>query len=426
MSPLVRQLVGSSAQFVLPAKLSPKAQRDVLIRSGREIQVDQVFAIPDLMELSVEERLRLVEAAENVTVRCDTDDPGEIAGPWSESVTEARVDRYGELRRASNGRWMRLREAGDLQVDEVFYATAGRTINAHLRFESTLEGDDVNAFRAMFAGAPLVCEIPEGSALELEHVLDAYDRVIKLAAEFVRVVDEGIREDDANIFRFPISMSDDGIFFLPDVDSESGATAAAILLAASPEAHSDAQRLYEQLGDAPLKELTEIVDRFCQSWWKSSWLNESDGTKLKNLWWELTRLARQQEALKGYELERASWINVYGSQQLGRAAARKYRHDGIYRDERVAAELPGFIASLGRKPTIRDLINPSADALELEDQVLSRARQLGISDDHVRLVWADPNNNMPAGEYLQIQRYLGRHTVWRPVDPDTGVEDIPF
>jgi hypothetical protein len=423
VSPLVRELSGSSAQFALPAKLSPKAQRDVLIRSGKEIEVDQVFAIPNLMELSVEERLRLVEVAENVTVDCDVDDPAEIQGPWSESVITARVDRYGELRLGNKGRWLRVRESGDLQVDEVFYATPNHTINAQLRFESTLGDDDVAAFRAMLGGAPLVTEIPEGSALAVEHVLGAYERAIRLADGFIQVVDEGVHAADV-FFLLPISKMDEGIVFLPDPDSE--AMAAAILLEASPEAHAAAERLYEHLQAASPKELIPLADRFCGNWWKSPWVDKDDATKLKNLSWELWNLAQQQARLKKYELDRAAWINVSGSQQLRRAAVREYRHDGIYRDERLAAELPGFVANVGRKPNIRDLINPSADALELEDQVLAQARLLSIADDQVRLVWLDPDNDMPAGEYLRIQRYLGRHTVWRPVDPDSEADDFPF
>lgn len=74
--------------------------------------------------------------------------------PWSESVIKARVDRYGELRLGNKGRWLRVRDSGDLQVDEVFYATPNHTINAQLRFESTLGDDDVMAFRAMLGGSP--------------------------------------------------------------------------------------------------------------------------------------------------------------------------------------------------------------------------------------------------------------------------------
>lgn len=44
-------------------------------------------------------------------------------------------------------------------------------------------------------------------------------------------------------FCCPLSKMDEGIVFLPDLDSELGAMAAAILLEASPEAHADAERL---------------------------------------------------------------------------------------------------------------------------------------------------------------------------------------
>jgi hypothetical protein len=319
---------------------------------------------------------------------------------------------------------LRIRDAGDIYIDDVFYATPGRTINAALQFEGMLDGEGIAAFRAMLAGAPLVTAV-EDCGLDLAHILRAYERAIELADRFVEVVDAGVSEDD-NIFRLHLEKTDAGVFFFPDLEAEPAASAAAILKAASPAAYSAAERLCERLKGTSGKELAEAVNQICRNWWKPPWVDDSDGDKLSALSWSLDHLARKQDALKRYEGERASWIALSGSQQLKRAAARKYRHDGIYRDERLAAELPGFAASLGRKPTIRDLINPSAEALEAEDELLTLARRLGITDKQVRLVWADPDNDMPAGEYLQIKDYLGRHTVWRAVDPERQLDEIPF
>jgi hypothetical protein len=114
---------------------------------------------------------------------------------------------------------------------------------------------------------------------------------------------------------------------------------------------------------------------------------------------------------------------------LKRAALRGYRHDGVYRDERLTVELPDFVGSLGRKPTIRALVNPSAQALELEAQVLARAEALGIREEQVRLVYAQPgqDSDWSDGEFVQIERYLGRHTVWQSVSTEkTADDDIRF
>ena len=52
----------------------------------------------------------------------------------------------------------------------------------------------------------------------------------------------------------------------------------------------------------------------------------------------------------------------------------------------------------------------------------------------VRLVWmkADPdlqmNHELQDGEYVEIEGYLGRHKVYKPVDedPDYSDSDMPF
>jgi hypothetical protein len=427
-----RQLSGSPAQYVLPTKLSPIVQRELLIQSGREVEVDQLFAVPDLMALSVDDRRRLVEVTENSTVDCHEADPNEIEGPWSLSVTQAWVVRYGELWRGGNKpHWMRSPEPGSARVDEIFFATPGRTTSARAHFEAMLNPDDTVAFRAMLAGAPLVTEAPEGAEIALEHVLDAYEHALRLARAFIQVLDDGVSaasgtEGIDDILFSPISEIDGGIVFEPNLDNEREASAAAILRNASPEAYANAKAVCDQLRAVPTKALSPVVDRMCTHWWQSPWVEKNDAAKFDDLSWGLVNLAKQQAASVHYESERSGWIAVKGSKQLKRAAAREYMHDGIYRDERLALELAGFVSDVGRKPTIRNLVNPSAEALELEDQTLAQARRLGITDDQVRLVWLDPDNGMPAGEYLRIERYLGRHTVWRAVDPESEGNDIPL
>jgi hypothetical protein len=59
---------------------------------------------------------------------------------------------------------------------------------------------------------------------------------------------------------------------------------------------------------------------------------------------------------------------------------------------------------------------------------LARAEGLGITDDQVRLVYAQPgqDSDWADGEYVQIEGYLGRHTGWQSVSGAKSDDDIPF
>jgi hypothetical protein len=102
---------------------------------------------------------------------------------------------------------------------------------------------------------------------------------------------------------------------------------------------------------------------------------------------ELSRRRQKAEADLAYQKERERWIAQYGSERLKLAAARAYRHDGTYRDERLSHELPGFVGSLGKKPEIREMINPTADALKVETEVLERIDSGKLGELDARLVW---------------------------------------
>jgi hypothetical protein len=91
-------------------------------------------------------------------------------------------------------------------------------------------------------------------------------------------------------------------------------------------------------------------------------------------------------AAHAYEQGREAWIDEHGSDRLKRAVERGYKHDGICRDERMATELPGFI-SFAKKRNVREIMNPSEEALEIEREVLELVERNGMTDVSVRLVW---------------------------------------
>lgn len=111
-----------------------------------------------------------------------------------------------------------------------------------------------------------------------------------------------------------------------------------------------------------------------------------------------------------YEAARAAWIEKHGSRRLKLAAERGYMHDGIYRDERLAAELPDCTHLV--KPNIKTIVNPSEEALDLEDDFHGR----GFPD--ARLVYIADSEDGRSGEAVQIKDVFGKFTVYSLVSEE--------
>lgn len=122
-----------------------------------------------------------------------------------------------------------------------------------------------------------------------------------------------------------------------------------------------------------------------------------------------------------YEKNRSEWITSYGSNRLQRAVARGYKYDGIYLDERMAVEVPGFIRSIG-KSKVGEAINPTAEALDLEERIIQGGGSGTVRLVRLRVGWV-PDRNLPDGEYVQITGYLGRHAIYRSVAGWDGTRD---
>jgi hypothetical protein len=430
------ELEGRHVSFVLPVTLSPDARRDVLLHTGVEPTAEQIFIVDNLTDLAPELRARMVDTWEKVNVHVDEEELYTPDGsPWTR-INGARNDGYLWLQRNTQDRWTRYPPDTDgeaLDVDDVFYATPGRTIGAIEQLRATLDVGQAGVLAAMLAGAPLVDDLGEDHTLRAEHILDSYERALDFAQQLIDVVDAGIHAQDA---WDAYEITDDAVFLYPDLRGEQPNRPAAIVKRADPEAYAHARELLAQLDPVPAAIVTEKIDRVCFHWWSTRYAGASDKRKVEALLkMAITNALNdvrveqvKRAAAERYEQCRARWIAKHGSQRLKRAAARGYRHDGIYRDERLNAELADFVGSLGRKPTIRELINPSEHALELEARALARAEALGIGDDKVRLVFAQPgqDSKWADGEFVQIEGYLGRHTVWQSVSGERSDDDIPF
>lgn len=429
------EIEGRHVSFVLPVTLSPFARRGVLLSTGVEPTAEQIFVVNNLTDLPQGLRARVVDAWEKVNVHVDEEERFLSDCESHLEMSGARNDGYLWLQRNATQRWTRYLPGSDgdsIDVDDVFYATPGRTVGAVEHLRATLEPDQDAVLDAMLAGAPLVDELGEGDVLRVEDVLDAYERALDLAQRLIDLVDAGTRD---SWLHSAFEITDDALFLHPDLKQNPPNRPAAILKQASPQAYAQARELLDQLGPVPAPTVVEKIDRVCFHWW-SAYADALDERKVR----DLVRMAvtnalndvhveqAKREAAERYEQCRANWIAKHGSQRLKRAAARDYRHDGIYRDERLEVELTDFIGWLGRKPAIRELVNPSERALELEAQALARAEALGVPEDKVRLVFAQPgqDSDWGDGEFVQIEGYLGRHTVWRSVSGARSDDDIPF
>jgi len=431
-------LEGHPVNFVLPVTLSRALRRDVLLRTGIEPTAAQIYVVEEFTNMSPELRTKLVGTWEKINVHVDVVERHLPDGEPYEHLTAARTDGYLWLHRNAHDRWTRYLPGTDgdaIDIDDVFYATPGLTIDALSHFRLTLDEGEAEALDAMLAGAPLIATVGPNNTLPLDAVLDAYERALLLAQRLIDHVDAGIRDTSADFWRNSFEITDDCIFLNPDAQQDPPNRSAAILRQASPKAFAQACDLLEQIGPVAAVTVAEKIDRVCFHWW-SHYADEPDETKVETLLkMAVTNMLNDERVeqasraeVERYERCRANWISKHGSQRLKRAAARGYRHDGIYRDERLALELPEFVGSLGRKPTIRELVNPSEPALELEAQVLARAEALGISEDNVRLVFAQPGHDSEwdDGEFVQIEGYLGKHSVWQSVSGERSDGDIPF
>jgi hypothetical protein len=430
---------GQYVSFVLPVTLSPAASRSVLLSTGVEPTAEQIFVVNDFTNLPTELRTRVVDAWEKINVHVDEEERFEPDGEPYVHMNGARNDGYLSLQRNATDGWTRYLPgaSGDaIDVYDMFYATPDRTVGAVEYLRATLAPDQEGVLDAMLAGAPLVKELKADNELRVEDVLAAYESAFDVAQRLIDLVDSGTR-DEIGWIPQAFTITDDAIFLRPDIRQDPPNRPAAIVKQASPQAYMRARKLLEPLNPVAAT-VEEKIDRVCRHWWSAGYVDTPDERKVQDLLEMAVSNAlsdirvedAKQEAVRRYEQCRASWIAKHGSQRLKRAAARGYRHDGIYRDERLELELPDFVGSLGRKPTIRELVNPSERALERESQVLALAEAIGIPDDKVRLVFAQPgqDSDWADGEFVQIEGYLGRHTVWQSVSREHsgGDEDIPF
>lgn len=435
-------LRGETLSFQLPVSLSKEAQRKVLLATGVKPEPRQIFWIENLLKVEDPQlRERLVDLADKIEVR--TYGPGENLPDFQEA-TEVTTLLYHVLafhrsldKRGGWGVWSD--EGHTIELSHVWLPGEGRTRTV---LGAMAERHDRDEVWALAAGHPLVKEMA-GTELTLSEVLDAYERAVELADEICRIAYAEHRGLGERLWMHGIGFDDEMILLS---HRREPVDPIGFRRESDPETFAKALTLVNEMAELPILEAEYFVYRSCsfaESAIMGPWdpptdaeifqkclVPSAEGARLQDL-----GNRTEREAKEAYETERERWISEHGSNRLKLAAQRGYRHDGLYRDERLAAELPGFIGFIGQRSEAKEVINPSEEALKLETETQQRVSELGL-DVLVRLVFVKADvelamdGKMADGEYVEVSNYLGRHKVYRPVapviasfDPD---DDIPF
>lgn len=436
------ELRGQKPTIGLPFTVSKEARRKALLTTGLQVDEHQVMEVHDLLDVHDETtRARLVDIWERIDVEV-AQDVNYVGGGSDDYYIDYSYDlkAYEWLRVGDDG-WVAWNEHADsIETNRVFVPTPGRTVNI---LESARLSIGREVVDALLAGRPLVEALDDDQHLTLEIVLDAYDRALAIADELVEKA-WSTPVPKPNTPWDLTAWEDDRILV---VSTREGQERPPLGLhrESDPEAFDEALALVQEVDRLSATAKDYFAFRSCDFahglWLSKPRSSPSDQEIVKRALRPSAEGAQrhhegemaQMKVKTDYETDRQSWIEEMGSNRLRLAAQRGYRHDGLYRDERLAAELPGFVGNIGRRAAVKEIVNPSEEALEAETETLKLVKRQGL-DVKVRLVWmkADPEMQMrhelQDGEYVEIEGFLGRHKVYRPVeeDPDYDDSDIPF
>lgn len=430
------ELKGQKPVIGLPFTLSKEARRKALLATGMQADQHQVMQIDDLLHVEdTQTRERLVGILERVDIDVSAED--HYYGPEDheyETVYGFELKSYEWLRRRDEG-WVVWNDEGNyIDLARVFLPMPGRTINIVESAKMNRDnGDEI--VDAMLGGRPLVEALDDDQHLTLEIVLDAYNQAIAVAAKLVEQA-WSIPQSEPHVDFWISSSWDEDRILLISEGKDQERPPVGLCRESDPEAFADALALAKEMDELSSSARDYFIFRACDLA-TSSWLSSpkhplTDRDLVDKVLKQAAGGARrhhegqlaEQQAKAAYETDRQAWIAELGSNRLRLAAEREYRHDGIYRDERLAAELPGFLGNIGRRSEVKEIINPSEDALEEETEVLKLVKRQGL-DVKVRLVWVNVDDEMNIGlqdgEYVEIDGFLSRHKVYKLVQ-----SDIPF
>jgi hypothetical protein len=351
-----------------------------------------------------------VDLWERVTIGGDVDEDG--------MPMEPSVIGYDDLQWRT-GTWSMLDEGGErVELDGIFFASPGRTLTLLENLRREL--DDSEPLEALLTEAPVLDSLGETGTLSLGAVLSAYDQAFQLVKRIGQLTRQGRKGEDGDV------IMSQNFLFMPCLeastrpvgllhDSDPTAFKAALELLKSVDTDSRNKAPLFRFADEVCKATQRSADQIVTDSDLVRYAMHDQAKKIKHAW----------EAHETYEHARAQWIAEHGSKRLKLAAERGYKHDGIYRDERLAQDFPEFVGSLGKRIEVGEVVNPTAEAVQLESETLERVTALSLEGVKVRIVWVTSRDfEIKDGEYIQLTGYLGRHTVFRQVHE--AEDDIPF
>jgi hypothetical protein len=424
----VREIPGEPLVVRLPVWLTAAARRRVALACGTDARPGLDFDIDQLTELDEDERRRTLECLDTTEVILEDDvDEDEHGRPFM--TKSAQAARYGDMS-YNAGHWYVEVDGDQVRIDEACYpGDGGRTCTG---VDIAAEQFGREFVGAALRGRPAVDEIDQHGHVSLDAVLGAYAKAGELASLLARLVADGYRPQAA-----------DGAWDFIGEHSAVRMDATAVILCGSSGAVAlhrltDAgafDRAAKAVGEAidagKSEAAAALADRVCAA---VASLRTNGGeppddstvavavtTHAHQIAAEYKAKRSEAEAQVAYDTARDEWIAQHGSTRLQRAAVRGYRIDGLYRDERMQIDLPGMIGFLGKGAKVRDVSNPTSEALDQEEECIEAAAAQGLGDEHVRIVYVVGSEDHPDGEYVQINGYLGKHTAYQRV-----TSEIPF
>ena len=168
------ELRGEQVEMSFPVYLSKRARREILLATGAQAEALQVLHIPDLTELDVADRERVVDIWEQI----DVESYGE--GPY--------VTQLGDLS-CVESHWIAWAQEEHRALDWIGFPTPGRTLTLVEWLREQLE--DATAIDTLLTRAPLLDDLEGHAGLTLDSVLKAYTDALALAERVVGLASEG-------------------------------------------------------------------------------------------------------------------------------------------------------------------------------------------------------------------------------------------
>jgi len=134
--------------------------------------------------------------------------------------------------------------------------------------------------------------------------------------------------------------------------------------------------------------------------------------------------AKKRAEAKRFRDAMSDWIAAAASPDLKRAHERGYKVASVYVRERVGVEFPGFMVDTTDEAEWAERSNPTAEAMDLEEQTLARVQELEADYD-VGIVWLTTppkafwrdEDVFADREAVVVRAWLGRYDLVALVPP---------